>query len=59
MNEKRLVDNIKEEIRISQEFINQNRADIKKIELNIKYYEGQVDALNMALNTISKQEGEK
>lgn len=59
MNENKLKDALKEEIRLSQSFLNQNRQDIEKINLNIKYYEGQIDALNLALKTLEIHIDEK
>jgi len=59
MNENRLRENIKEEIRISKEFLNQTRQEIEKLKFDIRYYEGKIDALNLTLTTLDKFEGEK
>jgi len=59
MNENRLRENIKEEIRISKEFLNQKRQEIENLKCDIRYYEGQIDALNLTISTLDKFEGEK
>lgn len=49
-----LEDKIREEIRISKEFLKQKRDEIDKLRFDIRYYEGQIDALNLTLSTIEK-----
>ncbi len=59
MNQKKLEDSIKEEIRISKDFRSMKMQDIEKMQLDIRYYEGQIDALNLTLSTIDKYKDEK
>ena len=59
MNQKRLEDSIKEEIRISKDFKSIKIQEIEKLQLDIKYYEGQIDALNLTLSTLDKYKDEK
>lgn len=59
MNENRLISLINKKINTSKRFLEQTQEDIKKSQLTIKYYQGQIDALNLTLSTIEKYKGEK
>jgi len=54
MNEelKILANLIKEEIRTSKEFQARIKKDIEKLNYDSRYYEGQVDALNLTLTKV-------
>jgi predicted RNase H-like nuclease (RuvC/YqgF family) len=52
-----LANKVKEEIRISKEFQANKKKDIEKLTYDIRYYEGQIDALNLTLTTIEKMIG--
>jgi uncharacterized membrane protein len=50
-----VVDRIKEEIELDRRFIDQKKEELRKIDMDIRYYRGHIDGLQTALEKIKSE----